>query len=273
MENHAQRPEVLAARANGSADHAATATPSTSTCSTSRSPVGDPAIGIVRVALPLTSIRHQLQPIVNLTLLALGLALGGAAAIAWVVSGRVGAPGPHHRRHRPAVRRGRPASAASRLRRRRARRRRAGAGRFGAGARPPPRRARSRSRADGGHPRRHDRRRPRRRSGGTVAAGQRGGAPHAPARRSRGRPALRGDDPAPAISALVAAALAGRFRMRSQLSRPATKTRTITARAAPVTAMALRARCWCCTTSPICGAPIKSAATSSPTCRTSCGRR
>src|SRR5262249_18453481 len=54
-------------------------------------PVTRTSIGTVRVALPLTSIRHQLQPIVNLTLLALVLALAGASAIAWVVSGRIGA--------------------------------------------------------------------------------------------------------------------------------------------------------------------------------------
>ena len=40
--------------------------------------------------MPLTSVRKQLQPIINLTLVALGLALAGAAAIAWIVSGRLG---------------------------------------------------------------------------------------------------------------------------------------------------------------------------------------
>jgi two-component system phosphate regulon sensor histidine kinase PhoR len=53
-------------------------------------PVQNPAVAFVRVALPLTSVRKQLQPIINLTLVALGLALASAAAIAWVISGRLG---------------------------------------------------------------------------------------------------------------------------------------------------------------------------------------
>ena len=44
------------------------------------------------------------------------------------------------------------------------------------------------------------------------------------------------------------------------------------ARAARLAA-ATAARCWCCTTSPICRRADRSGATSSPTCRTSCVRR
>ena len=53
-------------------------------------PVRNPTVAYVRVALPLSSVRQQLQAIVNVTLLALGLALLGAGLIAWVTSGRVG---------------------------------------------------------------------------------------------------------------------------------------------------------------------------------------
>ena len=53
-------------------------------------PVRHPAIAFVRVALPLTDIRQQLQPVLSATLVALGLALMGGAAIAWTFSSRIG---------------------------------------------------------------------------------------------------------------------------------------------------------------------------------------
>ena len=40
--------------------------------------------------LPLTDVRHQLQTILTATLTALGLALMGGAAIAWLLSRRIG---------------------------------------------------------------------------------------------------------------------------------------------------------------------------------------
>src|SRR6185312_12205917 len=46
--------------------------------------------GFVRGALPLTDIRHQLAAILTATLAALGVALIGGAALAWVFSGRIG---------------------------------------------------------------------------------------------------------------------------------------------------------------------------------------
>ena len=49
-----------------------------------------PAIAFVRVALPLTDVRHQLRAVLIATLTALGLALVGAAALAWLISGRIG---------------------------------------------------------------------------------------------------------------------------------------------------------------------------------------
>jgi two-component system phosphate regulon sensor histidine kinase PhoR len=53
-------------------------------------PVRHPAIAFVRVALPLTDVRHQLQPVLSATLTALGIALLGGAAIAWIFSARMG---------------------------------------------------------------------------------------------------------------------------------------------------------------------------------------
>jgi two-component system phosphate regulon sensor histidine kinase PhoR len=90
MENHATRPEVLEAKALGvgrSRRHSDTLNIDMLYVAAR---VQNPAVAFVRVALPLTSVRKQLQPILNLTLVALGLALAGAAAIAWIVSGRLG---------------------------------------------------------------------------------------------------------------------------------------------------------------------------------------
>jgi two-component system phosphate regulon sensor histidine kinase PhoR len=90
MENHATRPEVLEAKALGigrSRRHSDTLGIDMLYVAV---PVQNPAVAFARVAVPLTSVRKQLQPIINLTLLALGLALAGAAAIAWVTSGRLG---------------------------------------------------------------------------------------------------------------------------------------------------------------------------------------
>ena len=91
MENHAQRPEIVAAAATGLGQARRHSDTLNIDMLYVAVPVGAPGLGFVRVALPLTSIRAQLRSIVVLTLLALGLALAGAAGIAWVVSGRVGA--------------------------------------------------------------------------------------------------------------------------------------------------------------------------------------
>jgi two-component system phosphate regulon sensor histidine kinase PhoR len=53
-------------------------------------PVSNPSLSIVRVALPLTDVRSQLQTVLTATLTALGLALLGAASIAWFFSARIG---------------------------------------------------------------------------------------------------------------------------------------------------------------------------------------
>ena len=90
MENHAQRPEILDAGARGlgrSQRYSATLKIDMLYVAV---PVRHPAIAFVRVALPLTDVRHQLQPILTATLTALGVALLGGVAIAWTFSSRIG---------------------------------------------------------------------------------------------------------------------------------------------------------------------------------------
>jgi two-component system, OmpR family, phosphate regulon sensor histidine kinase PhoR len=53
-------------------------------------PVRHPAIGLVRVALPLTDVRQHLQSALTITAAALAVAFIGAALIAWMSSARIG---------------------------------------------------------------------------------------------------------------------------------------------------------------------------------------
>jgi len=90
MENHAERPEVILARTAGigrARRYSATLKIDMLYVAV---PVQHPAIGYVRVALPLTDISHQLQAVLLSTLAALGVALVGGAAIAWLFSMRIG---------------------------------------------------------------------------------------------------------------------------------------------------------------------------------------
>lgn len=90
MENHAGRPEVVEARARGigrARRYSATLKIDMLYVAV---PVSHPAIAFVRVALPLTAISQQLRAVLTATTTALGLALIGAAAIAWVLSSRIG---------------------------------------------------------------------------------------------------------------------------------------------------------------------------------------
>src|SRR5262245_11535750 len=83
MENHADRPEVIAARASGlgrARRYSATLKIDMLYVAV---PVHHPSIAFVRVALPLTDVRNQLQAVLTATLVALGLALVGGGAIAW----------------------------------------------------------------------------------------------------------------------------------------------------------------------------------------------
>jgi two-component system phosphate regulon sensor histidine kinase PhoR len=90
LENHATRPEVLEARASG-LGHARrfSATLGIDMLYVA-APVQHSSIAFVRVALPLTDVRQQLRTVLTATLTALGVALIGAAAIAFVISSRLG---------------------------------------------------------------------------------------------------------------------------------------------------------------------------------------
>ena len=90
MENHGRRPEVLDAGQKGlgrSQRYSATLKMDMLYIAAL---VKHPAIAFVRVALPLTDVRQQLQTVLNATLTALGVALLGGAAIAWIFSARIG---------------------------------------------------------------------------------------------------------------------------------------------------------------------------------------
>jgi len=90
MENHGSRPEVIAARQAG----IGTARRHSDTLGIDMLyvavPVRHPAIAFVRVARPLTDIRHELRSVVDATLFALAIAFVGGAALAWIISGRIG---------------------------------------------------------------------------------------------------------------------------------------------------------------------------------------
>jgi two-component system phosphate regulon sensor histidine kinase PhoR len=90
MENHAQRPEVVQARETGMGRAQRYSSTLRIDMLYIAVPVRHPAIAIVRMALPLTDVRQQLQSVLTATLVALSLALLGAAVIAWVFSARIG---------------------------------------------------------------------------------------------------------------------------------------------------------------------------------------
>ena len=90
MENHGDRPEVIAARTSGLGRARRYSATLKIDMLYVAAPVGHPSIAFVRVALPLTDVRNPLQTVLTATLAALGLALVGAAVIAWVLSARIG---------------------------------------------------------------------------------------------------------------------------------------------------------------------------------------
>jgi two-component system phosphate regulon sensor histidine kinase PhoR len=90
MENHGTRPEVVEARGKGigmARRHSDTLKIDMLYVAV---PVRHPALAFVRVALPLTSVRQQLQPALTIAATALSVALVGAVLIAWIVSARIG---------------------------------------------------------------------------------------------------------------------------------------------------------------------------------------
>src|SRR5215467_5834542 len=84
MENHADRPEVIAARASGLGRARRYSATLKIDMLYVAAPVRHPSIAIVRVALPLTDVRNPLQTVLTATLAALALALAGAGLIAWL---------------------------------------------------------------------------------------------------------------------------------------------------------------------------------------------
>jgi two-component system phosphate regulon sensor histidine kinase PhoR len=93
MENHADRPEVVEARTKGLGSarrYSATLGIDMLYVAVPVKSVRQPAIAFVRVALPLTDVGHQLQSAFIVTLKALGVAVVGAALIAWVFSAKIG---------------------------------------------------------------------------------------------------------------------------------------------------------------------------------------
>jgi len=90
MENHADRPEVIAARASGLGRARRYSATLKIDMLYVAAPVRHPSIAIVRVALPLTDVRNPLQTVLTATLAALALALAGAGLIAWLLAARIG---------------------------------------------------------------------------------------------------------------------------------------------------------------------------------------
>jgi two-component system phosphate regulon sensor histidine kinase PhoR len=90
MENHRDRPEVVEARAAGIGKARRYSETLKIDMLYVAVPVRQPAVAVVRVALPLTDVGDQLQMVLRTTLTALGVALLGATAVAWVFSGRLG---------------------------------------------------------------------------------------------------------------------------------------------------------------------------------------
>lgn len=90
MENHATRPEVVDAARSGLGVIRRASTTLGQEMLYVAVPVQRPPVAFVRLALPLTSIRDQFEPLLTATLTALGLALLGGIAIAAILAGRMG---------------------------------------------------------------------------------------------------------------------------------------------------------------------------------------
>ncbi len=90
MENHGQRPEVVAARAAGLGQARRYSDTLKIDMLYVAVPVRGPSIAFVRIALPLTTIQSQLSAVLTATLAALGVALLGGAVLAWIFSARIG---------------------------------------------------------------------------------------------------------------------------------------------------------------------------------------
>jgi two-component system phosphate regulon sensor histidine kinase PhoR len=86
LENHASRPEIVAARTAGLGESQRYSTTVGTDMLYVAARTDHPLVRYVRVALPLSDIDAQLATIRNLTLVALGLAIPLALALAWLLS-------------------------------------------------------------------------------------------------------------------------------------------------------------------------------------------
>jgi two-component system phosphate regulon sensor histidine kinase PhoR len=90
LENHATRPEVLEAKARGVGVSRRYSHTIQTDMLYVAVPVDHPRMTIVRLALPLTEVQQQVSSVRRMTLVALGVALIGAFALAWVASALLG---------------------------------------------------------------------------------------------------------------------------------------------------------------------------------------
>jgi two-component system phosphate regulon sensor histidine kinase PhoR len=90
LENHATRPEVVAARETGLGVSQRFSTTVNTDMLYVATRATHPVVRYVRVALPLTEIDAQLAAIRTLTVIALALAVPAALTIAWILSARLG---------------------------------------------------------------------------------------------------------------------------------------------------------------------------------------
>jgi two-component system phosphate regulon sensor histidine kinase PhoR len=86
LENHAGRPEVIESRDRGIGISSRFSETLGIDMLYVAAPVRHPAVGTVRLALPLTEIQRQLRTIWRATVYALGVSVLGAFAMAWVAS-------------------------------------------------------------------------------------------------------------------------------------------------------------------------------------------
>ncbi len=91
MENHGDRPEIAGARSAGLGESRRYSSTLRMEMLYLAVPVSHPDVAFARLALPLTDVRQQFWTVLRAIVTAFGSALLGAAVIAWVMSGRIGA--------------------------------------------------------------------------------------------------------------------------------------------------------------------------------------
>jgi len=90
LENHATRPEVVQAKASGIGISRRYSHTLQTDMLYVAVPVDHPRMTVVRLALPLTEVQQQVASVRRMTLVALGVSLVGALALAWLTSVMLG---------------------------------------------------------------------------------------------------------------------------------------------------------------------------------------